>query len=238
MRLVLCWQMNKSSPDSYRDCSLFGSGLEADHRIKIFLGIFIHCILPISKIHKKMKSILLIILATFSLTTYGQDKYNYISFNKLMEVEGTEYVIARVENWGKMEGLKNRYLLFINTKNGQTNQVDFPNEGYFQGVEQVKIDSLKINCLLVSAQTVDLDGKKGIGWNDPRQIIILSTDGQQKIQLTDSKLFVSTWVINKTTGTIIITGHYDTNNNGKHDKTDKNEIGIYDLKTLRLITKI
>ncbi|TCD10382.1 hypothetical protein EZ449_08500 [Pedobacter frigidisoli] len=79
-----------------------------------------------------MKHILLIILTTFALTTYGQDKYNYVSFNKLTEVEGTGYVIARIENWGKTEGFKNRYLLFIDTKNGQTNQVDFPNEGYFR----------------------------------------------------------------------------------------------------------
>ena len=185
-----------------------------------------------------MRNILLIILTTFAVTSYGQDKFNYVSFNKLTEVEGTEYIIAQIENWGKMEGLKNRYLSFINTKNGQTNQIDFPNEGYFQKIEQVKIDSLGINCLLVSAQTVDLDGKKGIDWNDPMQIIVLSTDGKQKTQLTDNKLFVSTWVVNKTTGTIIITGHYDTNNNGKHDKTDKNEIAIYDLKTLTLINKI
>ena len=185
-----------------------------------------------------MKKILLIFLTSFALTTYGQDKYNYVSFNKLTEVEGTEFVIARIENWEKMEGLKNRYLLFIDTKNGQTTQVDFPNEGYFQKVEQLKIDSLGINCLLVSAQTVDLDGKKGIDWNDPTQIIVLSPDGKQKTQLTDSKLFVSTWIVNNETGTIVITGHYDTNNNGKHDKTDKNEIGIYDLKTLKLISKI
>lgn len=187
---------------------------------------------------RKMKKILLIILTTFSLTIYGQDKYNYVSFNKLTEVEGTEFVIARIENWGKMEGLKNRYLLFIDTKNGQTNHVEFPNEGYFQKIEQIKIDNLGINCLLVSAQTVDLDGKKGIDWNDPTQIIVLSPDGKQKTQLTDSKLFVSTWQVNRQSGTIVITGHYDTNNNGKHDKTDKNEIGIYDLKTLKLLDKI
>ncbi|WP_143017030.1 hypothetical protein [Dyadobacter soli] len=185
-----------------------------------------------------MKVILLIILTTFCLTIYGQDKYNYVIFNKFTEVEGTEYVIARIENRGKMEGLKNTYLLFIDTKNGLTNQVDFPNEGYIQEVEQVKIDKLGINCLLVSARIVDLDGKKGIDWNDPTQIIVLSTDGKQKTQLTDSKLFASTWAVNKTTGTITITGHYDTNNNGKHDKTDKNEIGVYDLKSLKLIRKI
>jgi hypothetical protein len=185
-----------------------------------------------------MKNALVIILISFSLTTYGQDKYNFVSFNKLTEVEGTEFVIARIESWGKMEGLKNSFLLFIDTKTGQTNQVDFPKEGYFQKVEQVKIDGLKINCVLVSAQTVDLDGKRGIDWKDPTQIIVLSPDGKQKTQLTDSKLFVSTWIVNKQTGTIVITGHYDTNNNGKHDKADKNEIGIYDLKTLKLISKI
>ena len=174
-----------------------------------------------------MKNLLLIILTTLAFTTYGQDKYNYVSFNKLTEVEGTQFVIARIENWGKMEGLKNRYLLFIDTKNGQTNQVDFPNEGYFQKVEQVKIDNLGINCLLVSAQTVDLDGKKGIDWNDPTQIIVLSTDGKQKTQLTDSKLFVSTWIVNKETGTIVITGNYDTNNNEKKDNYKKTLIFCY-----------
>ena len=137
-----------------------------------------------------------------------------------------------------MDGLKNRYLLFINTKTGETNQVDFPNEGYFHNIEQVKIDDLGINEIVVAAQTVDLDGKKGIDWNDPTQLIILSTDGKERTQLTENKLFVRTWTVNKKTGTIVIAGHYDTNNNGKYDKTDKNEVGIYDLKTLRLIRKI
>ena len=185
-----------------------------------------------------MKGLLFLALTICALTSYGQDKYNYVSFNKLTEVEGTKFVVARIENWGKIEVIKNRYPLFLNAQTGQTNQVDFPNEGYFEKIEQVKIDSLGINCLLVSAQTVDLNGKKGIDWNDPTQIIVLSTDGKQKVQLTDSKLFVRTWVVNKKTGTIVITGHYDTNNNGKYDKTDKNEIGIYDLKTLKLISKI
>jgi hypothetical protein len=185
-----------------------------------------------------MKQIISFALTLLSLQAIGQDKYNFTHFNKLTEVEGSEYVIARIEHYGKMEGLKNRYLLFINSATGIASQVDFPNDGYFEKIEQVKLDSLGINCLLVSAQTVDLDGKKGIDWNDPYQIIVLSTDGKQKVQLTDSKLFVRTWVVNKKTGTIVITGHYDTNNNGKYEKTDKNEIGIYDLKTMKLINKI
>lgn len=185
-----------------------------------------------------MKQFLFLISILLVLTSYAQDKYNYTHFNKLTEVEGTNYVIATVENWGKMGGLRNRYLLFIDTQTGQTSQVDFPDEGYFEKIMQVKIDELGINKILVSAQTVDLDGKKGIDWNDPQQIIVLSTDGKERTQLTDSKLFVRTWVVNKKTGTIVITGHYDTNNNGKYDKTDKNEIGIYDLKTLKLVNKV
>jgi len=185
-----------------------------------------------------MKILLLLFFTTVSFTSYGQNKYDYVRFNKLVEVEGTEFVIARTDNWGKMEGLKNRYLLFIDTKNGQTNQVDFPNEGYFQKIEQVKIDPLGINCLLVSAQTVDLDGKNGIDWNDPTQIIAISPDGKQKTQLTDNKYFVSSWQVNKQSGILVVTGHYDSNNNGKYDKTDKHEICIYELKTFTLKSKI
>lgn len=185
-----------------------------------------------------MKPLFTIIFTILTLTSFGQDKHNYVHFNKLTEVEGTEYVIASIENWNKFYYSKGCYLLFINTKTGQTKQIDFPNNGYLEKIEQVKIDSLGINKIIVSAQTVDLDGKNGIDWADPKQIIILSTDGQEKTQLTDDKFFSRTWIVNKLTGTITVTGHYDTNNNNKYDKTDINEIRIYDLRTLKLISKI
>ncbi|MFZ5552574.1 MAG: hypothetical protein ACOZCO_05630 [Bacteroidota bacterium] len=185
-----------------------------------------------------MKKILFIVLTSFTLTTYGQDKYNYIHFNKLTEVAGTEYVIASISNYGKMPETKSRYLLFISTKTGETNQVDFSNDAGIGDLEQIKLDSLGINLIVVSARTVDLDGKNGIDWNDPTQIVVLSSDGKTKTQLTDNKFFVRTWTVNRLTGTIVIAGHYDTNNNNKYDKTDKNEIHIYDLKTLKLISKI
>ncbi len=184
-----------------------------------------------------MKHLLIIALMTLALTSYGQDKYNYVHFNKLTEVFGTEYVIASIEDKGKVFETKNRYLLFINTKTNEKNKVDFPKDAGIGKLEQIKIDSLALNLIIVEARTVDLDGKNGIDWNDPTQIIILSTDGQQKYQLTESKFFVRTWIVNKLTGKIVVTGHYDTNNNNKYDKTDKNEIHIYDLKTLKLISK-
>lgn len=185
-----------------------------------------------------MRQVLIFIFASITFASYGQDKYNYVHFNKLTEVKGTEFVIASVENWGKMLDTKEKYLLFINTKTGQTSQVDFPSDGYIEKLEQVKIDSLGVNSIIVFARTVDLDSKKGIDWEDPKQILVISTDGKRKTQLTDNRFFVRTWAINRITGSITITGHYDTNNNNKYDKTDKNEILIYDLKTLGLIGKI
>ena len=97
-----------------------------------------------------MKQFLIFTLTILTFVTYGQDKYNYVHFNKLTEIAGTEYVIASIENWGKMLDTKSRYLLFINTKTGQSKQVDFPNDGYIEKIEQVKIDSLGINKIIVS----------------------------------------------------------------------------------------
>ena len=185
-----------------------------------------------------MKQFLILTFTILTLTTYGQDKYNYVNFNKLTEVVGTEYVIASIENWGKTLETKSRYLLFINTKTGETNQVDFPKDAGIGKVEQIKLDSLDLNLILVSARTIDLDGKSGIDWNDRTQIIVLSPDGKTKIQLTDNNFFVRTWTVNNLTGTVVVTGHYDTNNNNKYDKTDKNEIHIYDLRILKLIKKL
>jgi hypothetical protein len=184
-----------------------------------------------------MKQFLIVAYTFLTISSFGQNKYNYVHFNKLTELKGTEYVIASIENRGKIE-TKNKYLLFINTVNGQTTQIDFPKDAVIRTVEQIKIDSLGINKVLVIAKTVNLDGSKSIDWSDPSQIIILSMDGKEKMQLTEDKFFVRTWTINNKSGTIVVTGHYDTNNNGKYDKKDKNEILIYDLKTLKLKNKI
>lgn len=185
-----------------------------------------------------MRKLLFFALVFCGVTSYAQNKYNNLNFSKLTEVEGTNYVIASVENFGKGEPAQNRYLLFIDTKTGQANRVEIPNRGYVEKMEQVKIDLLGINKIIVSARTLDLSGKNGIDWNDPSQIIILSTDGKERVQLTEDKLFVHTWTINKTTGAIVVTGCYDANNDGKCDKLDKIEVVIYDLKTLKLLGKL
>jgi hypothetical protein len=185
-----------------------------------------------------MKNTILIILTTLTTLTYGQNKYNYVHYNKLTEIKGTEFVVASIENMGKMFSTNSKYFLFINTTNGTTKQVDFTKDAYIEKMEQIRIDSLAINSILIQANTVDLDNSKTIDWSDPSQLFILSLDGQEKKQLTEDKFFVRTWTINSKTGTIVVTGHYDSNNNGKYDKNDKNEILIYNLKTFKLTSRL
>jgi hypothetical protein len=185
-----------------------------------------------------MKQFLTVIFFLFCLASSSQDKTNYVHYNKLIEVKGTTFVIATIEHWGKMMATNSQYLLFIDTRNGKTKQVDFPKDTFVQGIDLIRIDSLGINTVLIAANTVNLDANKSIDWNDPKQIILLSPDGQEKIQVTEDRYFVRTWTVNSITGTLIITGHYDSNNNGKYDKTDKNEILVYDLKTKKLVNRI
>lgn len=187
---------------------------------------------------KAMKIYLTILLTVLASISFGQDKYDYIQFNKLIEIKGTDYVIASIDNRSKSTGSKNKYLLFIDTKNGTSAQVDFPGDGYIGQVEQIKIDELGINKIIVVGKTIDLDGKSGIDWSDPQQVFVLTYDGKEKNQLTNDKFFTRTWIVNYHSGTVVITGHYDSNENGKYDKTDKNEILIFDLNTLELISKI
>lgn len=184
-----------------------------------------------------MRKLLVLLLVSISGIVFGQSKYNYVNFDKLTELKGTNYVIATIENRGKIQ-IRSKYLLFIDTKDGKTKQIDLPKGSYIRKVEQILIEELNINQVILVAKTINLDGNKEIDWSDPEQIFILSTDGETKTQLTEDGFFVRTWITNDKTGTIIITGYYDSNSNGKYDKTDKNEILIYDLKTMKLQIKI
>ena len=167
----------------------------------------------------------------------AQDKTDYVHYNKLIDIKGTAYVIATVSNYGKAFSNNGKHLLFINTKTGERQRVDFPKESYTDQIEQVKIDKLNINVVIVSANMVDLDGKHGVDWNDPRQLMVFSPDGKQRIQVTEDKFFVQSWTVNSETGNVVIAGHYDTNGNGKFDKTDKNEMVIYDLTAMKVISR-
>lgn len=184
-----------------------------------------------------MKSLLLIMLTSISFNIFGQ-KYNMTHFNKLTEVEGTPYIIAGVDERNKIENKRLSYLLFINTNDKKTHEVNFGVGGYYLNVEQIKIDELYINSILVSAKTLDWTSKNGIDGEDPTQLFVLSVDGKTKTLLTPSSFYVQKWVVNKQSGTLTVTGFPDLNQNGKLDKSEFSQIEIYDLKTLKLIHKI
>jgi hypothetical protein len=180
----------------------------------------------------------LLSLLLASSITRAQDKYYSSQYNKLIEVQGTEYVIASYSEWGKLYSITGRHLLFMNTLTGEINRIEFPIQTDIKKIEQVKIDSLDLNVILVSASTMDLDGKNGIDWKDPVQLMIMSPDGKEKIQVADDRFDIQLWTVNKQTGNLVVIGHYDNNYNGRVDKEEKNEILIYDLRNKLLIRKI
>lgn len=188
-----------------------------------------------------MKLILKLTITVFLLNNsilIAQGKLERIYFNKLTEIKGTPYVIASVENVTKLFSVKSRYLLFINTLTGEKQQIDFSKDGYIGKIEQIKIDSLKLNKLIVKANVFDLNKDNKIDGKDPESLIVFSVDGKEQIKITDDNFFVSYWTVNNLTGNIVITGFYDTNNNSERDNSDKNTILLYDLKASKIISKI
>lgn len=184
-----------------------------------------------------MKYQIAILLSLFAVSSFAQDKV-WVSYNKLTELKGTNYVIAREDRDSKMS-VRSRNLLFINTANGEVHKVELPPKAYITEITQVKNDTVGVNKVVVIAKTVNLDGnRRGIDWNDPEQVLIFSPDGKQQEQITDDRFFVGDWLFNNKTGAITIIGHYDTNENGKQDRYDKHEVIVYDLVRMKLLSRI
>lgn len=184
-----------------------------------------------------MKRTFTILFALLSISTFAQDKENYVVYNNLTQVHGTPYTIASSVNRGKMD-VHSSHLLFINTLTGQSLQHDYPKDAHIAEVNQIRIDSLNLHKILIAGRTVNLDNDKGIDWNDPLQVFVCSVDGTGKTQITDDRFFADHWQVNRWTGVIVITGHRDTNTNGKLDKTDLPEIIVYDLNKMALVKKL
>ena len=185
-----------------------------------------------------MRTILSLCFALISYSVIGQDKLTeYVAYRRLIEMTGTEYVLAAVQQRTKVRN-EGEYLLFINTKTGENLQVNIPPDSYIEKIEQIKLDTLQINRVVVSGRMVNLNNDKSIDYYDPEQIMVLSTDGKEQIKITPDNYFVSSYAINRQTGVIVVTGHVDSNNNKKWDRTDKNEIFLYDLKALKLVAKL
>lgn len=171
----------------------------------------------------------------FNLLSIGQEKKKDFYYDHIKEVHGTEYVIAF--HFGRSKTTDSNYnsLIFINTKTGEKNQVDFHKDIKIGMPEQIKIDSLDINLIFVRVSSIEQNANNTIYGNYLSQIVILSTDGKTKTQLTDNDFFVKHLTHNKNTGTMVVSGYYDKNKNNKFDEEDKSEIILYDLKTLKII---
>ncbi len=183
----------------------------------------------------RISTLAVMILLSFNLQ--AQNKYSYVNFNSITEVKGTDYFLASIENHGKTE-VQEQFLLFVNSRSGESNEVRFPPKSLVREVVQIKIDTLGINQFIVVGSTVDLDKKNSIDYNDPRQVFVVSADGKVRTQLTEDNFFTQLWKVHSRTGSLMITGYFDSNNNGKYDKEDKNQILVFDLKTLSVIQKI
>ncbi len=183
-----------------------------------------------------MEKLFSIILTSLACVAFGQSKFNYDYYDHLLEIEGTEYMIATADRNSK-NAAGNSHLLFINTLDGSTKQIDFPKAAYIETVKQIKLDDKGINKVLVVARTVNWNGNKAIDWGDPSQIILFSADGQEKSQLTSDSFYARTWATNGHSGTIVVTGFFDANGNGENDHAERSEVLVFDLKTLELKSK-
>lgn len=184
-----------------------------------------------------MKKYLVVLFAILHINVHAGDKGSN-AYNKLTIVDGTPYVIASQEAYGKLGSRLGASLHFVNNETGSNTVVDFGADADLQNLEQIKIDSLDINVILVSASKIDVTSKRGVGYFNPSQKFILSTDGKIKMQITDEEFHTTNYLVNKKIGTLVITGYYDTNNNNKNDLGDKNQIIVFNLKTLKVIAKI
>lgn len=182
-----------------------------------------------------MRIFSLIICMVISSSLFAQSKSGENRYDHLYDLEGTEYIVAAVSKQIKSSSSTQHehYLLFINADSGEELQVNFPGGQRIGQVKQVKVDAHKINLLLVEAKTIDNDGKKGIGYTDPTQLFVVSTDGKKKTQITPDNYFVRSWEVNKETGKAVITGFLDKNKNNTYDKEDENKLILVDLRKIR-----
>lgn len=184
-----------------------------------------------------MKKCFVAVSCFLTVSGYAQYKFGYDSNGVVRELKGTDYVMTSFITWEKAAGVTESYLMFINTRTGEMRRIDFPKDASIQGVEQVKLDSLGINRVVIVAKTINYNGNKSIDWRDPRQVIVLSADGKEKVQITENNFFAHGWIVNSQTGAIVVSGLIDSNANGKADNADKDAVLVYDLKSMKPIAQ-
>ena len=94
-----------------------------------------------------MKKYLLILFCLASFSMYGQVIFELTSFNKLVDVKGSDYMIALEVNTNSLGDVNSMSIMFINTVTGEGKIADIAKEYIIQDFKQVKIDSLGINTV-------------------------------------------------------------------------------------------
>jgi hypothetical protein len=184
-----------------------------------------------------MRTLFLALSFFLSGSVSAQEKKEYTSYNKLIEVQGTDFAIATFEDHSK-KGISGRHILFINTLTGTSRQVDLGNDQYLYNIEQIKLDSLGINRIIAIVGMYHPKEMKGLVLSSWRKVVVFSPDGEQMLDGDGNVHFASSWLTNQRTGSLVVAGYTDSDGNGKHDVTDKNAILIYDLKNMKVINKI
>ena len=184
-----------------------------------------------------MRTLLLLVSLSCVVLANAQEKREHISYNKLIEVDGTDYVIATFQNQSK-KGVLGRHILFVNTKSGASRQFDLEDNQYLQDIEHIRLDSVGVNKIVAVIGISRTENLKGTMFSPWRKIVVFSPDGGDALGLEGRTHFASSWLTNSKTGSLVVTGFIDSNENHTPDYDDKNEVRIYDLKNMKIIAKI
>lgn len=184
-----------------------------------------------------MRTLLFVVLSFLHFSLGAQEKYEYTSYNKLIDVTGTDYTIATFEDHSK-RGISGRHILFINTRTGSFKQVSLDEDEYLYKIEQIRLDSLGINRIIAVIGMGHPENMKGLMLGSWHRVVVFSTDGNEMLGAEGPIHFASTWQVKERIGSLVIAGHTDSDGNGKHDRTDKNQVLVYDLKNMKVIGTI
>ena len=184
-----------------------------------------------------MKRSLIAILVLISFCAQAQKSSGLSTFDKLIDLKGTQYLLGYVVNTTTLGDVNTMNLVYINTETGNSDWIDLPNGTIVIDFKQIKIDKYEINQVAVLARIYDGDNNGRINMKDPISLFMVSTDGKSESYLTKKDFFVRLWQVDEETGKIVVTGFYDKNYNGRYDNNELNEVQIFDLKTLELLYK-
>lgn len=173
-----------------------------------------------------MKPILILLLVISSIATNAQGKRNAVLYNQLTIIKGTPYVVAAIKNRSK-EVENHHQIMFVNTKTGTAKEFNISNDGYVGNIDQIEVG----DKVIVIAQNLYGNSVKMTVAQSPLQIFIVANDKEPQ-KIVDDNFIISQWVFKEETGTIVVTGYYDVDNNGKYNLKDKGEIHVYDIKAM------